>query len=141
MERAPRALGAVAALAVLGVAAACTGENYFTGPGLGSTAFEAPTIEISAPAADAALTQGDSVQVTAAITAANGVNQITFSGTFIAGTTAYVQRVVSLTGATDTTLSRFLQPAGTETGDARIVVQATDLLGNTGADTVLVSVN
>lgn len=135
-------LGVVGALAIAAVAA-CTGENIFPlSVGKGSDgSLQAPTVEITAPAANATLTQGDSVQVTAGITSANGVNQVTFSSTFTAGTTAYVQQVAALSGATDTTVSRFLQPAGTQTGTARIVVTATDLLGNTGADTVQVTVN
>lgn len=135
-------LGALAACALLGVVA-CTGENIFplsvsTG---GSGELEAPTVEITQPADNAALTVGDSVQVAASISSTNGVNQVTLSGRFVAGSPAYVQQVIALSGASDTTISKFLQPAGTVTGNARIIVEARDVLGNAGADTVLVSVN
>lgn len=124
------------------VTAACTGVNIFpTGVSTSEEQGGPPTLEITQPAAAAALTVGDSVQVTASVTSGTGVNQLTMSGSFLTGTSAYVQQVISLSAATDTTVSRFLQPAGTQTGDARIVVQATDLLGNTGADTVQVTVN
>lgn len=125
------------------VSVACTGENFFplSVAGAGGGELEAPTVEISQPAEDADLILGDSVQVTAAITSTNGVNQVTLSGSFESGASAYVQQVVSLAGATDTTISRFLQPAGTAAGAARIVVLAADVLGNDGADTVSVNVN
>lgn len=122
--------------------AACTGENIFPlSVSSGGGSLGPPEVQITAPAASAALTLGDSVQVTASVTAENGVGQVTFLGTFDAGASAYVQQVVPLSGQADTTLSRFLQPAGTVTGAARIIVQATDLLGNQGADTVSVTVN
>lgn len=133
-----RLLGACA----LWAAAACTGENIFPlAVGGGGGGLDGPTVEVSQPAEDAALNLGDSIQVTAAITSENGVNQVTLSGSFESGASAYIQQTVSLTGATDTTISRFLQPAGTVTGPARIVVRANDVLGNSGADTVSVSVN
>ncbi|MGD8287260.1 MAG: hypothetical protein PVJ80_00550 [Gemmatimonadota bacterium] len=127
---------------VLFAATACTGVNIFpTGVAAGDDTGGAPTVDITEPAADAALTQGDSVRVSADVTSTTGLNQVTLSGSFMSGTSAFEQQVVSFSGATDTTVTRFLQPAGTQTGDARIVVQARDLLGNVGVDTVLVSVN
>ena len=134
-----RAAGAIA-LSVA-VAAACTGENLFTGPGLGGGTLLGPTVEITEPADAAALTQGDSVQVDANITSDNGVNEVILRGVFTTGTNAYIQEIVTLTGATDTTVSTFLQPAGTNTGAALIIVSARDVTGNDGADTVSVTIN
>jgi hypothetical protein len=133
----------VAGVLALAAAVACTGENIFplSVAKSGGGGLEAPTVEISTPAANAALTQGDSVQVTAAIMSTNALSTVTFSGSFTGGTAAYIQQVVSATGATDTTLSRFLQPSGTQTGNARVIVKATDVLGNSGADTVQVTIN
>jgi len=128
----------VATAAAFAVLAGCTGENLFTGPALGGTLL-GPTVEITVPAAGAAVAAGDSVQVTASVASDIGVNQVTFSGSFTTGTTAYITQVVSLSSQ-DTTLSRFLKPAGTTTGSARIIVEATDLLGGAGADTVTVTI-
>jgi len=124
------------------VVAGCTGENLFTGPTTGSSgSLLGPTVEISAPAANAVIALGDSVQVTAKVTSDNGVNQVTFSGVSGTGATVFVSQVVTLANATDTTVSRFLQQAGTVTGAAKIIVQARDILGGTGADTVSVTIS
>jgi hypothetical protein len=128
-----------AALAVA-VVAACTGENLFTGPSQGGTLL-GPAVEITAPAEDAMLTLGDSVQVSAEISSANGVSEVIFSGAYQTGTAAYAQLVVALGGATDTTISRFLQPVGTVTGAAKIAVEASDVTGRDGADTISVTIN
>lgn len=134
-----RSRAAATAIVTFAALAGCTGENLFTGPSLGGTLL-GPTVEITAPAANATLAAGDSVQVTVSAASSNGVNQVTFSGVFNTGTTAYISQVVSLSSQ-DTTLSRFLKPAGTGTGAARIIVQATDILGGAAADTVLVTIN
>ena len=128
-----------AAVFAMAALAACTGENLFTGPSLGGGAL-GPTVDITAPAAGATFATGDSVQVTATVTSANGVTQVTLSGSFATGASAFVTQVVSLPNSPDTTLSRFLKRAGTNTGSARIIVQATDLLGGSGADTVAVTI-
>jgi len=138
-----QARAAVAAMVGFAVVAGCTGDNLFTGPTLGGGgSLLGPTVEISAPAANAVIATGvDSVQVTAKITSDNGVNEVTFSGVFTSGTTAFISQVVTLPSATDTTVSRFLKRAGTSTGTARIIVQAKDILGATGADTVSVTIS
>ena len=132
----------VATIAVAGLAmvAACTGENLFTGPSLGGTLL-GPSVEIDAPAANAAVGAADSVQVTTTVASQNGVTQVTFSGVFPSGTAAYISQVVSLPNPQDTTISRFLLRSGTATGGASIIVQATDLLGATAADTVAITIN
>jgi hypothetical protein len=133
---------AVAAMAAFAVVAGCTGENLFTGPTTSSSgSLLGPTVEITAPAANAGVLLGDSVQVTAKITSDNGVNQVTFSGVFTTGATAFVSQAVTLASVTDTTISRYLKQAGTVTGTAKIIVQASDILGNIGADTVSVTIS
>ena len=146
-ERLPRGrghgvrAGVVCAMAFL-TAVACTGENIFpTGVIGGGGGGDAPTVEITQPAADAAVNVGDSVQVEAAITSSNGVNQVTIGGSFDGGGLAFVQQVLTLSLAADTTISQFVQLAGTTTGAASIVVEARDVLGNRGADTVSVTIN
>ena len=129
---------AVAAVAIAAVAG-CTGENLFTGPSLGGGLL-GPTVEITTPAAGATVGVGDSVQVTAKMTSDNGVTQVTFSGRFGTGTTAFISQVVSLPSSTDTTVSRFLKQAGTTAGTAKIIVEARDLLGSSTADTVTVTI-
>ena len=132
-----RAIGT--AVIAVGALASCTGENLFTGPSLGG-GLTGPTVEITTPAADATVAAGDSVQVSASVTSSNGVSQVTFSGFFTTGTTAYIAQIVSLPNPADTTLSKFLQPAGTGTGEAKIIVEATDILGGSSADTVTVTI-
>jgi hypothetical protein len=46
--------------------------------------------------------------------------------------------VTNLPSPQDTTLTRVLRQAGTTTGNVRVIVEATDALGDTGADTVTV---
>ncbi|MDH3423642.1 MAG: hypothetical protein OEN00_11665, partial [Gemmatimonadota bacterium] len=131
---------AAAAVAGLAVMAACTGDNLFTGPSLGGTLL-GPSVEIEAPAANAVVGATDSVQVRTTVASENGVTQVTLSGVFPTGTAAYISQVVSLPNPQDTTISRFLKRSGTATGSARIIVQATDLLGGTAADTVTITIN
>ena len=141
--RAIQARAAVAAMAAFAIVAGCTGDNLFTGPSTGSTgSLLPPTVDISAPAANAVIATGvDSIQVTARVTGENGVTEVTFSGVFTGGTAAFVTQVVALSNSRDTTVSRFLKRAGTGTGAAKIIVQAKDILGGTGADTVSVTIS
>ena len=70
-----------------------------------------------------------------------GVTSVTFSGLFSGGSAAFNQVVVgSLPAPQDTTISRYLRQSGTTTGNVRIIVEATDALGDRGADTVTVSI-
>lgn len=141
-ERRNRARLAAACVLALTTSVGCTGENLFglgvVGTGGGGTE---PQVEITAPAANAVLNAGDSVQVEASITSDNGVNQVTVSGVFDGGGTAFVQQVLTMSVTTDTTISQFVQPAGVTTGAASIIVEARDVLGNTGSDTVAVGIN
>lgn len=130
-----------AALVVAAVLGACTGENLFTGLARTSSLL-GPEVEITAPQPGLGLAVGDSVQVGATISSPDGVTEVSFSGVFTAGGAAFVSEIVTLPGPTDTTLTNFLQQAaGGGTGDVNIIVEATDVLGDRGADTVQVSIN
>lgn len=131
--------GRLVALAVAVTAIGCTGENLFTGPSSGGSQF-GPTVEVTAPPAGAIIALGDSVQVTADVVSSTGVSQVTFSGTFENGVSAFISQVVVLQSAQDTTISRFLRQAANTNGSVRIIVQARDLVGKIGADTVLVTI-
>jgi len=130
------------AAAMLAAAAlpACTGDNLFTG--LGAFAgLLGPEVEITAPQANFTLGVGDSVTVTANITSPDGVTTVTYSGLFTGGSAAFTQVVVTnLPSPQDTTLTRVLRQTGTTTGNVRLIVEATDALGDKGADTVTVAI-
>ncbi len=135
-----RVAGAVlVAAAVLG---ACTGENLFTGLA-GVTQLLGPDVDITAPQAGLTLAVGDSVQVGANITSQDGVTEVAFSGLFQAGGAAFVSEIVPLpSNPMDTTVAEFLiQVDGAGTGNVNLIVEATDVLGQRGADTVQVSIN
>jgi hypothetical protein len=63
-----------------------------------------------------------------------------FSGNFNDGGTAFTAQTVTLPNPTDTTVTRSLEQPGTTAGAAKIIVQATDLLGATGADTLAITI-
>lgn len=128
-------------MAGFAVVAGCTGENLFTGPATGGGSLLGPTVDITAPAANTVVAIGDSVQVTARVTSASGVNQVTFSGVNASGGAAFVSQVITVSNASDTTISRFLKQSGTVTGGASIIVQAKDVTGGLGADTVAVTIS
>lgn len=126
----------VAALAAA-VLAACTGENLFSLAGTISQLI-GPEVEITAPQSGFAMAVGDSVRVTVNVTSSDGVSELSYRGAFQGGGTAFTEVVVTLPNPQDTTVSRYLKQSGTATGNASIIVQATDILGETGADTVSV---
>ncbi len=64
-----------------------------------------------------------------------------FSGALTSGGTAFVEQAVTLPNPPDTTLARFVRRSGVTAGNARIIVEATDALGDKGADTVAVVLN
>ena len=123
----------------IGPLPACAGENLFTGV---ASASQGPEVTITAPAANAAVAAGDSVQVSADIVAQQGISQVRFSGTFTSGgATALTELIVTLPNPPDTTVSRFMRRAGATTGNVTVIVEATDVLGDKGADTVAVVLN
>jgi hypothetical protein len=124
------------AVAAAGVLAACTGDNLFTG--LGRSVPQKPEVTITAPPAGITVPVGDSVRVTATIESTQGVSQVSFSGILDAGGGAFTAVDVTLPNPRDTTLSRVLRRTTSTAGGARIIVEATDILGRRGSDTVAV---
>ncbi|MGE0160953.1 MAG: Ig-like domain-containing protein [Gemmatimonadales bacterium] len=129
-----------AGLLVAGVLPACTGDNLFTGVGA-VAGLLGPEVQITAPQSNLALSVGDSVQVTANVSSPDGVTSVKYSGLFSGGQTAFTEIVVTLPSPQDTTLSRYMKQAGATTGTVRIIVEATDALGDKGADTVNVIIS
>jgi hypothetical protein len=129
------------AVIVAGAVAACTGDNLFTGIAAG-VGLLGPEVDITAPQPNLAVTVGDSVTVTANVTDPNGVTGVKFSGTFSGGQVAFTEIAVgSLPSPKDTTMTRVMRQAGTTTGNVRIIVEATNAAGDTGADTVTVIIS
>ncbi|MSR20871.1 MAG: hypothetical protein EXR91_07820 [Gemmatimonadetes bacterium] len=119
---------------------ACTGDNLFTGLGALSGLL-GPEVEITAPQANLTLAVGGSVQVTANVSAPDGVTNVSFKGVFTGRSVAFTEIPFTLPVPQDTTVTRTLVPAGASTGTVRVIVTASDALGETGADTVTVSIN
>jgi hypothetical protein len=120
---------------MVGSLPACTGDNLFTGVGA-LAGLLGPDVEITAPQNNLGLAVGDSVQVTANVSSPEGVATVKYSGLFTGGATAFTEIVVTLPNPQDTTVSRYMKQIGTTTGTVRVIVEATDALGETGADTV-----
>lgn len=128
------------AMLVAAVLPACTGDNLFTGLGA-SAGLLGPEVEITAPAANLTLAVGDSVQVTANVSSPDGVSSVKYKGLFSGGAVALTEINFTLPNPADSTVSRFMRQAGTTTGNVRIIVEATDVGGDTGADTVTVIIS
>ncbi len=128
------------AMLVAAVLPACTGDNLFTGLGA-SVGLLGPDVDITAPAANLTLAVGDSVQVTANVSSPDGVSSVKYKGLFSDGAAAFTEITVTLPNPTDSIVSRFMRQTGTTTGNVRIIVEATDVGGDTGADTVTVIIN
>jgi hypothetical protein len=80
--------------------------------------------------------------VTASITATRGITGAVFSGSLDAGGAAFVNQTFASAGTlSDTTLAYYMRRSGATTGNAKIIVEATDALGDKGADTVAVVLN
>jgi hypothetical protein len=128
------------ALLVAGSLPACTGDNLFTG--LGAMAgLLGPEVEITAPQNNLGLAVGDSVLVTANVSSPDGVSSVKYSGLFTGGEAAFTEVVVTLPSPQDSTVSRYMKQIGTTTGTVRVIVEATDALGEKGADTVNVIIS
>lgn len=126
----------VLAVAVL---AACTGDNLFTGLAL-SNQLTGPEVTITSPGGNVSVAPGVAVSVTAEVTSSEGVSEMVFSGIFEDGSPAFTAQTVALPNPQDTTLTKSLAQPGTSTGSAKIIVEATDILGSTGADTVTITI-
>lgn len=133
-------LRALTALAAVGVFGACAGENLFSVAGTG--AGGAPTVEITAPTAGAEFAVGAPVSVAANGTAQSGGANAEFKGVYAAdGAAAYTAQTVSVSGLVNVALTAELSAApGQTAGTAVIIVTLTDQAGNTGADSVSVTI-
>ena len=140
-----RRIGRRAVLLVgVAVSAACAGENLFTGPARAGEV--GPRVEINAPLDNFSVAIGDSVQVTVNVSSSAGIDFVVFSGVSSASTSQpgfvrFVEETVDLPSPPDTTLSNFLEATTDATvEDVDIIVEATDLVGATAADTVTIRV-
>jgi hypothetical protein len=139
--RAPRrGLRLAVALTAAAALPACTGDNLFTGLGA-FTGLLGPEVEITAPQNNLTLAVGDSVQVTANVSSPDGVASVKYTGLFTGGGEAFTEITVALPNPQDSTVARYMKQAGTTTGNVRIIVEATDVLGEKGADTVNVIIS
>jgi hypothetical protein len=122
------------------VVAACAGENAFTFA-VQAISLLGPQVEITAPIPPVTVAPGDSVEVTASLTSGEGMTEVAWTGTLDAGGAApFIPIVVPLAGVLDTTMSRFVKRVvGSPAGQAKIIVTATDVTGDTGADTISVT--
>ncbi len=126
-------------LAACLVAVACTGENIFpTGVVGGGGDASGDSVAITAPDDGASVPVSDSVAVTVAFASESGVNAINFRHDYPGGN--FTRAVTLGAPAQDTTITRNLW-TGTSTGSGTIVVQTTDVLGSTIADTISVTIN
>lgn len=121
--------------------AACAGENLFSvTAAVGGTG---PTIDITAPTANFALSVGDSILIQASVTAPAGGSTVDYNGWYVDdGSAAYTGESDNLNSLPSVTLSNYLLPVtGQVAGDAYIVVTVTDNVGATGVDSVKVTIN
>lgn len=124
------------------VATGCAGENLFGLPGSVGDQSGAPVVEITAPAEGAGVVLGDSVLVSAEVTAANGGGAIVYRGSYADGTDAFVPEFGNMNGVAASTLTNYLRAAGGQTaGSAYIVVEVTGLGGGLGKDSVQITLN
>ncbi len=143
-ERPTRSRAAYVGLVLLGSVAlgACRGENLFSLAG-GLTGGQ-PTVEITAPTSGATQVVGDSVLVLASIEAPAGVITIDFRATYVdsIGGPAYTSETQSGGNAISVAVTNRLRAvAGQREGEAYIVVEATDVAGQQGIDSVKVTIN
>lgn len=130
-----RTLCVAAATAVL---AACAGENLFTGPLAGASG---PDVEITSPTSGQQFPVGNSVTVEATATSQSGAAVAEFEGVYEAdGTAAFGTESQSLDGLVNVSLTQeLLAVAGQIPGTVVIIVSVTDQQGETGADSVTVT--
>lgn len=135
-----RAGAAVVVLVVAAVVTACAGENLFS---LAATASEpGPEVEITTPTSGLTKAIGDSLLVEANVNAPEGASSVVYVGTYeVEAGTAYTPETTSLSGLTNVALRNFLLAAPDQTaGTVVVVVTVTDLAGESGADSVTVTI-
>ena len=131
---------ALSVLLVASVASACAGENLFSLAA--STGDVGPLVDVTAPTEGFTIALGDSVLVTATVTANSGAQTASYRANYVGGSSAaFTAETESLGGIAAATLTNYLAAAAGQTeGDVYVVVEVTDGAGLTGADSVKVSV-
>lgn len=152
-----RLLLAAAAMGTMSVVAGCGGTNLFSvsgvsGSGGATGGSQAPVVQILNPPSDTVLSVGDSVFVRAQLTAgAAGITSARLYGFAHRGVDSlgtgqdvprFTEKDITFAAAVaDTTVVRYLAATADTTHETvYLVVEATDSAGNTGADTISVSV-
>lgn len=135
-----RVRAALALMAAVGILSACAGENLFSAAG--SLGEGGPSVEITQPTTGATAEIGDSILVQATVTAQSGAASAVYTGLYeVEEDAAYVQETADLNGLVNLSLSNYLRAAaGQRAGTAFVVVTVTDQAGETGADTVTVTI-
>jgi hypothetical protein len=127
-------------LAVLPLGA-CRGENLFSLTG--TVAGTEPRVLITAPGAGGTIATGDSILILAEITAQEGLTTIDYRGEYAdsIGGDAYVSERESGGGSTFVRVNnRLVAVVDQVPGEVYIVVEATDLAGAQGKDSVKVTI-
>ena len=140
-QRLARRTAAVAAMALAVTLAACAGENLFSlAAAVGAAG---PEVTISSPGDAFTIAAGDSVRVVAEVNAPDGVASTKTFGVFkVDGAAAFVLENQTFGGVPFLNLDNWITAAaGGFTGEAYIIVEATDGLGAVAADSVQVLVN
>lgn len=132
----------MAACAIVGAAflGACRGENLFSVAA--SVAQPGPKVTMTQPGPGYTIAPGDSLRVLAEVTAPAGLSQVAYRGTYTADDSdAYTPETQSFAGEAFSRVDNWLQAAGTPVaGDVYIVVEATDLTGAMGKDSVKIQI-
>jgi hypothetical protein len=135
-----RAITAIWVLVGSLVLSACAGENLFSlSAGVGTTG---PAVGITAPGEGFTIALGDSVLVLADVTAPDRATLATYRGTHPdTGDDAYIGQTATLGSVPAANLRTYLKAADTQVvGAAYVVVEVTDALGQTGIDSVRVTI-
>ena len=132
----------MAACAIMGATflGACRGENLFSLAA--SVAQPGPTVNMTQPGPGYTIAPGDSIRILAEVNSPAGLSTVDYRGTYPAdGSDAYVGESASFPGEPFRRLDNWLQPAaGQVAGDVYIVIEATDLTGAMGKDSVKIQI-
>jgi len=136
-----RRRAAVGILTMTLLLSACAGENLFSLAAVAGAL--GPEVLITVPGEGFTIAVGDSIQVSAEVTAPDGATSATYSGEYeTSRTAAYAPEAETLGGVGFIRLNnRLLAADGQVTGTVVIVVEVTDQAGAVGKDSVKVTIN
>jgi len=123
------------------VLGACRGENLFSLTG--TVSGGGPSVMITAPVGGLTVLPGDSILIVAEITASAGLSTVGYRGEYAdsIGGDAYIAETAAGAGVSSLSVNNRLRAvAGQVVGSAYIIVEATDLAGAQGADSVKVTI-